>query len=101
MEIDAYLNNSAWEVVDEIELPGRQAEYFDYGELSLSGQSRDYLQKAFPKVRIPRDSGQYSDGRRPPFRAKPATVPTGKRPLLSPSSERWPEWLGKLRGEAG
>lgn len=43
----------------------------------------------------------YSDGKRPRFRAKPAIVPTGKWPLLSLSSERWPEWLGKLRCEAG
>ena len=43
----------------------------------------------------------YSDGKRPRFRAKSAAVPTGKRPLLSRSSERWPAWLGKLRVTLG
>ena len=36
---------------------------------------------------IPTESGHHSERSRPP-------IPTGKRPLLGLSSERWPEWLG-------
>ena len=43
---------------------------------------------------IPTESGHHSERSRPP-------IPTGKRPLLGLSSERWPEWLGKLGSEAG
>ena len=43
----------------------------------------------------------YSDGKRPPFRAKPATDSDGKAATFGRLSERWPEWLGKLRSDAG